>query len=75
MEQVMESVKREIAKSTAAVQALRWEAIGSRTWRAGVRNRENEMENNRVSDGDVEMKIDGEVEIQRHEASERSGLA
>ncbi|KAL0733742.1 hypothetical protein Bca4012_009952 [Brassica carinata] len=27
------------------------------------------MENNRVSDGDVEMKIDGEVEIQRHEAS------
>ncbi|KAG2323660.1 hypothetical protein Bca52824_016873 [Brassica carinata] len=31
MEQVIKSVKREIVKSIAAVQALTWEAIGSRT--------------------------------------------
>ncbi|CAN6914986.1 unnamed protein product [Brassica oleracea] len=68
MEQVTESVMREIAKSIASVQALTWEVIGSQTC-AGVRNRENEMESNRVSDRDIEMKSVTEKSRYRHEAS------
>ncbi|KAG5410330.1 hypothetical protein IGI04_007783 [Brassica rapa subsp. trilocularis] len=45
-----------ITKSNAAVQALTWKAIDSQTL-----NKDNEMENNRVSDGDVEMKSHREV--------------
>nr|VDD49775.1 unnamed protein product [Brassica oleracea] len=71
MEQVTESVMREIAKSIASVQALTWEVIGSRTWEsAGVRNRENEMESNRVSDRDIEMKSVTEKSRYRHEATQ-----
>ncbi|CAG7889544.1 unnamed protein product [Brassica rapa] len=55
MEQITESVKREIAKSIAAVQALTWEPIGYRTCDV-VRNGENEMESNIVSDRGIEMK-------------------
>ncbi|KAL0725585.1 hypothetical protein Bca4012_040184 [Brassica carinata] len=69
MEQVTESVKRD-SKVDCCSSSSHMGGDRLSDMSAGVRNRENEMENNRVSDGDVEMKIDGEVEIQRHEASE-----